>query len=51
LFPSDARVLFEEFIQGISALKIVEKRLERDARTTENGLAAKDLRVLHNYAL
>jgi hypothetical protein len=43
LLAGNTGVLFQEFIQRISALQVVEKRLKRNAGTTENGLAAQDL--------
>src|SRR5580704_11184385 len=49
-FPAHAWILFEEFIERLSAFQVIEERLERDARASEHRFSAVDIWILNNDA-
>ena len=50
LFPLYTGESFEELLDGIARLQMIEQTLYRDARPGENGFATEDFRILRNNA-
>jgi len=46
LFALHAWESFQELLDGIARLQVIEKTFDRHARTSENRLAAKNFRIL-----
>jgi hypothetical protein len=47
-FAGNGGILFEELIESVAALQIVRQDLEGHARSAEDGLSAKDVRVFND---
>jgi hypothetical protein len=50
LFPLYTGESFEELLDGIARLQMIEQTLYRDARPGKNRFATEDLRILRNNA-
>ncbi|OGA53409.1 MAG: hypothetical protein A3F74_05725 [Betaproteobacteria bacterium RIFCSPLOWO2_12_FULL_62_58] len=44
-FPSDRREVVKEFLQRMPALKVIDERLQRNARPNENWSTAENIRI------
>jgi len=44
-FATDGRKIIQKDLQGVSGFQVIEERLDRNARASENGSSAVDIEI------